>query len=174
MLGEAGAVEKLAEVIGRLRHTYGVDVFIEPGAAFIRSAGYIVSSVLDVINGTNKAIAVLDTTVNHWPEIYEYQFEPDVVDHVERGRYEYVLAGCSCLPGDILGEYSFDSPLTVGSRVVIANAGAYSLAKAHFFNGINLPTIFALTGDGKLVMKRRYTYQDFLSRCAGVELNAVV
>ena len=32
------------------------------------------------------------------------------------------------------------------------------------FNGVNLPTIYALTSAGDLLTKRRYTYDDFAAR----------
>jgi len=39
------------------------------------------------------------------------------------------------------------------------------LAKAHMFNGINLPTVYARTPTGEFVLKRRFAYEDFASRC---------
>lgn len=158
-------VDAFCETVTHLRCKYDLDVFIEPGAAIVRNAGYLVASVLDLFESSGKTVAVLDTTVNHWPEVFEYQFEPDVLGHVEGGQYGYILAGCSCLAGDVFGEYAFDQPLEVGSKVVFANAGAYSLVKAHMFNGINLPTIYTLTETGELVMRREFTYNDFASRC---------
>ncbi len=152
---------------------HGVEILIEPGAALVRSAGLFVSTVEDIIEGNDHAIAILDSSVNHWPEVFEYQFEPDVVGHVDEGKYNYLLAGCSCLAGDLFGEYSFEVPLEVGSRVVFANAGAYSIVKAHMFNGINLPSIYVLTEDGELVLKKRFTYEDFATHW-GVETGASV
>jgi carboxynorspermidine decarboxylase len=76
-----------------------------------------------------------------------------------------VLAGCTCLAGDLFGEYAFGEPLRVGSRVVFPGMGAYTLVKAHMFNGVNLPAVYALTEDGDLSLKRRFTYGDFASRC---------
>ena len=35
------------------------------------------------------------------------------------------------------------------------------------FNGVNLPTIYALTPGGELLTKRRYTYDDFAGRWEG-------
>ena len=66
---------------------------------------------------------MLDTTVNHVPEVFEYQFEPDIEDHDDQGDYEYILAGSSCLAGDVLGVYAFNRRLTIGSRVVLTNVG---------------------------------------------------
>ena len=95
---------------------------------------------------------------------FEYQFEPDVLGHIDDGEHEYLLAGSSCLAGDVLGEYAFDGPLRVGSRVVVTGMGAYSLVKSHMFNGINLPAIYSASERGELALRRRFTYDDFVSR----------
>jgi carboxynorspermidine decarboxylase len=154
----------LVEAVGMLRDRHGMEVFLEPGAAFVREAGYLVAEVIDLFRSGGKTVALLDTTVNHAPEIFEYLFEPDVLGHDDDGEYEYLLAGSSCLAGDVMGEYGFDEPLRVGSRVVLPNLGAYALVKAHTFNGINLPSIYSVTAAGELVLRRRFTYEDYLSR----------
>ena len=92
---------------------------------------------------------VLDTTVNHMPELLEFDFEPDVAGHDDHGAWPYILAGCTCLAGDVFGEYDFSHSVEVGDRVVFLNAGSYSLVKAHTFNGVNLPSIYSLDKLGK-------------------------
>jgi carboxynorspermidine decarboxylase len=154
----------LYEAVEFLRANYGLQVFIEPGSAFIQSAGYIVSSVLDVYQSGDADIVVLDTTVNHMPEVFEYGYEPDVIGHDNDAAFEYILAGCTCLAGDVFGEYGFDRPLKVGERIIFYNVGAYTLSKAHMFNGVNLPAIYALTEAGDLVLKQRFTYDDFAAK----------
>ena len=83
----------------------------------VRSAGYLVASVIDMFRAGGKSIVVLDTTVNHVPEVFEYQFEPDVLGHDDDGEFEYRLAGSSCLAGDVFGEYAFPKRLRLGSRI---------------------------------------------------------
>jgi carboxynorspermidine decarboxylase len=165
LLEEAENAEKLGEVISFLRKKYDVEVFFEPGKGIVGRAGYIVSSVVDIFDNDGRTIAILDTSVNHMPEVFEYQYKPDVAQESEDGKYSYILAGATCLAGDVFGEYSFDEPLEIGSRIVFEDMGAYTLVKANMFNGINLPSIYAYTLDGKLEMKRQFTYEDFLSRC---------
>ena len=109
-------------------------------------------------------VAVLDTTVNHMPEVFEYGFEPDVLGHDDDADHEYLLAGCTCLAGDLFGLYQFHEPLEAGSKVVFDNAGAYTLPKAHIFNGVNLPTIYAVSESGDLVLKKRFTYTEYAAR----------
>ena len=76
---------------------------------------------------------MLDTTVNHLPELLEFDFEPDVAGHDEDGAWPCILAGCTCLAGDVFGEYRFNQPLEVGDRVVFLNAGSYSTGQGPHF-----------------------------------------
>ncbi len=146
---------------------HNLRVFIEPGAALIREAGFIVSTVLDTFDSGGKTIAVLDTTVNHMPEVFEYVFEPDVAGHHDQAPNSFILAGSSCLAGDIFGEYAFTEPLTIGDRVIFENVGAYTLVKAHMFNGIDLPTVYALTADGRLHLRRDFRRSAFTEHWKG-------
>lgn len=142
-----------------------VQLFIEPGAALVRGAGYFVSSVVDLFSSGAQRIAVLDTSVNHMPEVFEYQFEPDILGTDDEGEHKYLLAGSACLAGDLFGVYNFAEPLDVGSRIIFPDMGAYSMVKANMFNGINLPTIYALRESGEIDLIRRFTYQDYRRLC---------
>ncbi len=148
---EGADLDPLDEAASLIREGYGAEVIIEPGAAFVRDSSYVVASVLDLFDSDGKRVAVLDTAVNHMPEVFEYQYRHEVLGHDDAGPHEYVLAGMSCLAGDIFGEYRFDEPLQVGSRVVFTNAGAYTIVKASTFNGIPLPAVYELSDDGGFV-----------------------
>lgn len=155
----------LYEAIRLLKEKYNLDVFIEPGQGVIEEAGCIVSSVIDIFESDGRQIGILDTTVNHMPEVFEYQYKPDVMQESPNGKYEYILAGSTCLAGDVFGTYKFKEPLEIGSRIVFENMGAYTLVKAHMFNGVNLPTIYAYTREGRLELKKQFGYEDYISRC---------
>jgi carboxynorspermidine decarboxylase len=130
----------------------------------------LVTSVVDMLESDGKTIAILDASVNHLPEVFEYQFEPDVAEQCDGASNEYILAGASCLAGDVFGEYSFKEPLKIGSRVTFENVGAYTTVKATMFNGINLPSIYVLDEAGDLRLIREFTFEDFASRC-GAPIN---
>jgi carboxynorspermidine decarboxylase len=147
-----------------LQDRFGLTVFIEPGAAFVRRSGNLVGSVLDLIPTDGPTVAVLDTTVNHAPEVFEYQFKPEVAGATEDGGYRYILAGNTCLAGDLFGEYSFPYPLEIGSPIVFPDMGAYTTVKSHTFNGQNLPSLYWITRDGDVRLRRSYYYDDYRSR----------
>lgn len=158
-------VSDLYEAIRILKDKYNLDVFIEPGQGVVEEAGYIVSSVIDIFESDDKNIAVLDTTVNHMPEVFEYQYRPEIMQEAPDGTHEYILAGSTCLAGDVFGTYKFAEPLDIDSRIVFQYMGAYTLVKAHMFNGVNLPSIYAYTQDGRLELKKEFGYEDYISRC---------
>ena len=157
-------VDELCRAVDSLRAEYEVEVFIEPGSGLIRAAGYFVASVLDLFQSGGATVAVLDTTVNHMPEVFEYGFQPDVVGHDDDAPHEYLLAGCTCLAGDLFGAYGFPGPLNIGDKVVFSNAGSYTLVKAHTFNGVALPSVYALTANGELVLQSRPSYGEYAAR----------
>ena len=159
-----GDLDDLCRIVDALRSEYGARVFIEPGSGLIRAAGYFVSTVLDIFPSGGAAVAVLDTSVNHMPEVFEYGFRPDVAGHDDDAPHEYLLAGCTCLAGDLFGAYRFPDKLRVGDRVVFRNAGSYTLVKASMFNGVALPSVYALTANGELALQSSPSYADFAAR----------
>ena len=156
------------ESVDLLKAKYSLDIILEPGIAVVQEAGSLISEVIDLFDSDGIMIAVLDTTVNHLPEVLEFQYQPEVKTSSKNGHFEYILAGSSCLAGDKFGAYRFETPLKIGSRVVFTGVGAYSMVKAHMFNGINLPSVY-LEKSGEVELLKQYNYKDFLNRCGAVE-----
>ena len=164
LLKDQGQLDVLSRLVKRLRQQYGLEVFFEPGKAVVDSSGYMVASVIDLFTSNGRKIAVVDTTVNHLPEVFEYQYSPQVLQDIPDGRYEYRVVGASCLSGDLFGDYRFDKELETGSRIIFSNVGAYMLVKANMFNGINLPGVYRMDRAGHLQQVKKYGYTDFRSR----------
>ena len=154
-------LKRLVDVVQAVRKRFGAEVFLEPGAAFVRNAAVLVSQVIDLFEVDGKSVAVLDTSVNHLPEVLEFGYQPEVLGQTDDVGFEYILAGSTCLAGDVFGTYWLSSKLEIGTRVTIAGAGAYTLAKAHRFNGVNLPTIWALGTDGTMRVCKQYTFEHY-------------
>ncbi|BBL72229.1 carboxynorspermidine decarboxylase [Methylogaea oryzae] len=151
----------LVEVAQGLRRRWDVEVLFEPGKAVVGEAGCLAARVLDVFDSGGKTVAVLDTSVNHNPEVFEYQRRPALLNEAPGGVHNVILAGGTCLAGDVFGEYRLAGPPRPGDLMVFANVGAYSLIKANRFNGHNLPSIYALDGDGCLQPRKGYGYEDY-------------
>ncbi|TAN52899.1 MAG: carboxynorspermidine decarboxylase [Methylococcaceae bacterium] len=157
----------LAEIILRLCGERRLAVFFEPGKAIVGAAGFLATRVLDVFDSGGKTLAVLDTSVNHHPEVFEYQRSPRLLNESRHGVHRVVLAGGTCLAGDVFGEYRLAALPRIGDMMVFADVGAYSLIKANRFNGHNFPSIYALDAAGKLHRQKTYTYEDYLRQWSG-------
>ncbi len=156
----------LVECINHFKQTYGAEVYLEPGEAVALNAGWLVSTVLDV--GENGvSLAILDTSAAcHMPDVLEMPYRPSIIGAGEIGEkpYAYRLGGPTCLAGDIIGDYSFDRPLTEGDRLVFCDMAIYTTVKNNTFNGMPLPCIYLLKADGTTELIREFGYEDFKSR----------
>ena len=162
LFDEVPALDPLERCVDMAKRDIAHEVYVEPGAGLVRPAGYLVASVVDVFDRHGTRVAILDTSVNHLPEVLEFGYQPDVHGSTPDGGYEYLLAGSSCLAGDAFGKYKFDSPLTIGTTVTFTEAGAYAQAKSHRFNGINLPSVWITSGDGTLTERQTLDYKNYL------------
>ena len=161
---ELDSFEFLAKLADRARSELGDEVYLEPGAALVRSAIRLVSEVQETFAVDGQHVAVLDTSVNHLPEVLEFDDRPAVRGTAKDGPFRFILVGKTCLAGDVFGEYEFEEPLHVGSRVVFEDVGAYSLTKANRFNGVNLPSICSVSESGSLAVLRTFSYDEYASQ----------
>ncbi|MBI2085511.1 MAG: carboxynorspermidine decarboxylase [Candidatus Aenigmarchaeota archaeon] len=159
-------VDLLCKLITDFKKKYDVDVTLEPGEAVALNAGVLVTSVLDIIKN-DMEIAILDSTAEaHMPDVLAMPYRPTVIGAEKPSvkKHTYRLGGVTCLSGDIIGDYSFDNPLRVGSKLVFANQAIYTMVKNTTFNGVRLPSIILREKDGKLKVVKRFGYEDFERR----------
>ena len=159
-------VERLIRIVRRLRETYGVEVYLEPGEAVVLNAGFLVTSVLETLhNGVD--IAILDASAAcHMPDVIEMPYRPPLrgAGQPEEKTYTFRLGGPTCLAGDVIGDYSFDAPLREGDRLVFEDMALYTMVKTNTFNGMPLPSIVWRDKDGDLFLVRSFGYEDFKTR----------
>ena len=158
-ISEFGPLERS---IALAKHYLSDEVFVEPGAGLVRTAGYLVGSVIDEFKRDDTVILVLDTSVNHLPEVLEFGYQPEVAGSVADGCYEYFLVGSSCLAGDVFGRYRFNEPLAIGATIIFTEAGAYAQSKSDRFNGINLPSVWVTYSDGQLTKRQSLDYESYI------------
>ena len=159
-------VELLIRLIRDFKEKYGVQVYLEPGEAIALNAGYLITEVMDIVhNGID--IAILDASAAcHMPDVLEMPYRPPLFGsgiHGEK-KYDYRLSSRTCLAGDIIGDYSFDSPLEIGDRLCFEDMAIYSMVKNNTFNGMPLPDIAVLHENGQFELIKRFGYEDFKER----------
>ncbi len=159
-------VEKLISLINNFKEKYNVEVYLEPGEAIGWETGTLITTVLDIVHN-GMEIAILDSSAEaHMPDtiIMPYRAQVDGAGTVGEKAYMYRLAGNTCLAGDIMGDYSFDTPLQIGDKIIFEDQMHYTMVKATTFNGIKLPSIAIKRLNGELDIVREFGYKDFKER----------
>ena len=160
-------LDLLVQIVNRFRERWAVQVYLEPGEAVALNAGYLVATVLDVVNA-DLPVAIIDASVPaHMPDVLEMPYRPHVIGAGEPGEKGWTcrIGGLSCLAGDVAGEYSFDRPLVAGDRLVFTDMAIYTMVKTNTFNGVQLPAIVLYHPDeDRLETVRRFGYEDFKTR----------
>lgn len=148
------------------RHPH-LELILEPGSAIVWQAGFLLSTVLDLIPTSTMTHAMLDVSfAAHMPDCLEMPYKPDIVgaQQLPEGETGYRLGGSSCLAGDFIGDYAFDQALSVGDRVVFEDMMHYTMVKTTMFNGVVHPSIGVLKTSGDFELWRKFEYEDYRSR----------
>ena len=159
-------VERLIRCVRHVKDTYGVEVYLEPGEAVALNAGYLATEVLDIVDNGVCTLILDASAACHMPDVLEMPYRPPLKDSGEPGEkaYTYRLSSCTCLAGDVIGDYSFDREIRPGDRLYFEDMAIYSMVKNNTFNGIGLPHIAVQETDGTCRVIRSFGYEDFKYR----------
>ena len=159
-------IEKLVALIIRLRQTYNLEIYLEPGEAVALDAGYLATKVMDIVDN-EIPILILDTSAScHMPDVLEMPYRPPLFNCGEVGEkpFNYCLASRTCLAGDVIGTYSFDQKPKVGDMLIFGDMAIYSMVKNNTFNGMPLPDIVLLKENNTCEIVKSFGYKDFKER----------
>lgn len=149
----------------KLRYPH-LEVYLEPGEAVGWKTGYLVATVLDIVNN-GMDIAILDTSAEaHMPDTLAMPYRADIRNsaQIDIKKHNYRFGGNTCLAGDIIGDYSFDEPLKVGDKIILEDMIHYTMVKTTTFNGIKLPSIAIKKGDGCYQIVKNFGYNEYKAR----------
>ncbi|MDR2965047.1 MAG: carboxynorspermidine decarboxylase [Treponema sp.] len=151
---------KFCEKLKEFSKKFSVQVYLEPGESAITQSCCLVTTVLDIVNN-GKNIAIIDTSTEaHMLDLLIYRQSAKI--DAKSGENEYIIAGKSCLAGDIFGVYKLASKLKIGSQIKFSDTAGYTMVKKNWFNGLNMPSIAIKRLDGKIDIVRQFTYSNFL------------
>ena len=168
-------IDLLCDLINYFKKKYEVQVYLEPGEAVALNAGFLVASVVDIVNN-GMDIAILDTSAEtHMPDVLAMPYTPEIIgakiatkmNKEDRKKYPYFyrLGGLTCLAGDVIGDYAFPKKLYTGQKLVFTDMAIYSMVKATTFNGVSLPSISTYSPKSrKIKIVKEFGYEDFKGR----------
>lgn len=179
----------LVALLKEIRECYNVEVFLEPGEAWCVHTGVLKAVVLDIFDSLGYRHAILDVSASaHMPDVLEMPYRPDVYavrpaeeatgtpalclqgeSYAPAGEagerpHTYRLGAPTCLAGDIIGDFSFDTPLQVGDELLFDDMTHYTIVKTTHFNGVPHPSVQILHENGQLRTVCALDYADFERR----------
>jgi len=149
------------------KNRHGVDVILEPGSAFTYQTGYLVSTILDIVENQGIRTAILDVSFTcHMPDCLEMPYKPVILGATDEspGKPTYRMGGISCLAGDFMGNWSFDKELETGDKIIFDDMIHYTTVKTTMFNGIGHPSIGIWGETSGFRLLREFNYQDYKNR----------
>ena len=156
----------LEKCILHMKEKYDLDIYLEPGEAIALNAGYLATTVMDVVDNDIQTLILDASAACHMPDVLEMPYRPPLRSSgmPEEKKYTYRLSSYTCLAGDIIGDYSFDEEKKVDDRLYFEDMAIYSMVKNNTFNGIPLPDIAVMDESGECKVIRSFSYEDFKGR----------
>ncbi|WP_033793848.1 carboxynorspermidine decarboxylase [Helicobacter pylori] len=171
-------VNLLIQTIKDFKERYhNIEVILEPGEAIGWQCGFLIASVIDIVKN-GQEIAILDASFSaHMPDCLEMPYRPSILKisienneeliEVEKGEnqgaFSYFLGGPTCLAGDFMGSFSFDTPLKRGDKILFKDMLHYTIVKNNSFNGVPLPSLAKIDEQGFKILKN-FSYEDYKNR----------
>jgi len=160
-------IDHLIRILTDFRNRHGIQVILEPGSAFTYRTGYLVSTVLDIVENSGIKTAVLDVSFTcHMPDCLEMPYKPVILGATDEqaGKPTYRMGGVSCLAGDFMGNWSFDKELKSGDKIIFDDMIHYTTVKTTMFNGVSHPSIGLWIGKWGFKLIKDFSYHDYKNR----------
>jgi len=153
-------LEKFSRKLKAFSEQFNIQVYLEPGESAITGSASLVTTVLDIVHN-EMDIAIVDSSIEaHMLDLLIYQ-ESAEIERDQQGNHRYMIAGKTCLAGDIFGEFCFYKPLQIGDQIHFSDAGGYTMVKMNWFNGLKMPSIIVKRLDGHYDRVKTFDYHDF-------------
>ena len=165
-------IERLERCIRMVQEEWKAEVYLEPGEAWALNAGFLLTSVLDVLKNGETQIAIVDASAAcHMPDVLEMPYLPPLLgtDETEEGGITVRLGGPTCLSGDVIGEYRFRQLPEYGDLLMFGDMAIYTTCKNNTFNGMSLPNIWLRHADNTMQQLTEFGYMDFKERLGSRE-----
>lgn len=162
-------VNHLINLLNQFHQYYPhLQLIMEPGEAIGLGTGFLLATVQDIVENNGIKTAILDVSFSaHMPDTLEMPYKPIVRDaniDATNSPYKYRLGGISCLAGDYMSEYGFESPLQIGDQIIFEDMIHYTMVKTTLFNGVKHPYIGVINQSGDFELLRAIPYEYYKYR----------
>ena len=156
------------DLVRRTLGHLGCEIEIEPGRLISGNAGVLVSRVIYVKEGEDRAFLILDAAMNDLVRPSMYGAHHDIVPLVEPpagvSTRSMDVVGPVCESGDTFARARALPPLGAGDLVAFRSAGAYGAVMASEYNSRPLVPEVLVKGDQFAVIRARPSFDEMIER----------
>ncbi|MCA1300303.1 diaminopimelate decarboxylase [Stappia indica] len=160
--------EAYARIVRRHVEDLDCKVIFEPGRMIAGNAGILVTKVVYVKEGADKAFVIVDAAMNDLirPTLYDayHEVRPVVVKGADHPRIRADVVGPVCETGDYLAHDRDLPAVEAGELLVVHSAGAYGAVLASSYNSRLLVPEVLVNGDRYSVVRPRPSYDDLIGQ----------
>jgi len=144
-----------------------LEIILEPGSAIGWDTGVLRAKILDIVE--NRGVRTIITDVSftaHMPDTLEMPYRPRIrgASEPREGLFNYQIGGTSCLSGDYMTEYGFETLPKIGDDIIFEDMIHYTMVKTSTFNGVPHPSIGMWTEENKFLLFKKFGYLDYKNR----------
>ncbi|OGS32605.1 MAG: carboxynorspermidine decarboxylase [Elusimicrobia bacterium RIFOXYC2_FULL_34_12] len=161
---EGYPLNKFCKKLKEFSEIFQIQIYLEPGETTITRSTELVTTVIDIVHNEIDIAIVDGSTESHMLDLLIYR-TPAKMDASAsfNGKHKYMIAGRSCLAGDVFGTYNFKNKLKIGSTIKFSDAAGYTMVKKNWFNGLQMPSIVIKRLNGSLKLIRSFNYKDYIN-----------
>jgi diaminopimelate decarboxylase len=145
----------------------GAELMFEPGRLIVGNAGILVSRVIYMKEGENRAFAIVDAAMNDLirPSLYDayHDILPVTQPPVGIGTRKVDVVGPVCETGDTFARARPLPPLEPEDMIAFMSAGAYGAVMASTYNSRPLVPEVLVKGSEFAVTRRRPSFDEMLA-----------
>lgn len=160
--------EAYARIVRRHVEDLDCKVIFEPGRMIAGNAGILVTKVVYVKEGADKAFVIVDAAMNDLirPTLYDayHEVRPVVVKGADHPRIRADVVGPVCETGDYLAHDRDLPAVEAGELLAVHSAGAYGAVLASSYNSRLLVPEVLVNGDRYSVVRPRPSYDDLIGQ----------
>ena len=155
-------------MVKRVLGDLNCEIEIEPGRLIVGNAGVLVSEVIYVKSGEDRAFLIVDAAMNDLIRPAMYEAHHDIVPLVDTAPgiegVTYDIVGPVCESSDTFAKQRLMAPLKSGDLVAFRSAGAYGAVMASEYNTRPLIPEVMVNGDQFCVIRARPTFDEIIKR----------
>ena len=159
----APSIADYCQRVSELLKDWDGKVILEPGRSLVAESGWLVSQVVYIKQGQERAFCILDAAMNDLLRPSMYGAVHEIIAEKQTSEEQtYDIVGPVCETGDTFAKNYSMAKVAEGDLVAMTYAGAYGAVMSSTYNTRLLVPEILIKGDQHQVIRQRTDYESLI------------